>query len=570
MEVKNMKKTPYLVAITLFIAGLMMTSTGVVGTLKNNITQKTNVGIPISDVAATEATMPLKKMPTAPSTPIDTLSRGTDTLIFASENTNQNPAIATDGLGDILVFTEDTDGLTTNLFGRWSTDSGTTWIDDSGVSGWQFPTKPTLPELDYFGSGRQAWGTMVPGFDESGTAYYIGLPDITDPLVANPNNPDGWSAWTVDWSASQLVMSNLDSADVACYSNASHIPSPEFFGVVALTADNAYPGWEQDNTLMFSYFVAGGSSQIIFFNMDTEDVFNVKTDIDQTNGKLYIVMDYENSATLNDGSEIMYTTITTNPNWWQSGWGGKYFEGVLNTDIIGDHNNCYIVGEVDNAGQRDIVCLHSSNGGSSFTQSSVTSELASETNPTVTLAQTEEGVVLVCSYVRDGDLYISTSSNGGATWAEQANPINDVAGTVVDQYNTASLDGSYVVWTDSRNTPTEIYFDTTVAPLKNPVLDITSIKGGTKISATVSNTGDAAATNVEWTMKVTGGILKRINKTYTDTIPTLAVAGQETIQSTGLILGLGPIVITISATCDEGASKQVSIQGKVLILFIKI
>ena len=90
------------------------------------------------------------------------------------------------------------------------------------------------------------------------------------------------------------------------------------------------------------------------------------------------------------------------------------------------------------------------------------------------------------------------------------------------------------------------------------------------ISAVVSNTGDAAATNVEWTMKVTGGILKRINKTYTDTISTLAIAGQETIQSTGLILGLGPIAITISAACDEGASKQVSASGKVLIFFIKI
>jgi hypothetical protein len=570
MEVKNMKKTPYLVAITLFIAGLMMTSTGVVGTLKNNITQKTNVGIPISDVAVTEATMPLQKMPMAPSTPSETLSRGTDTLIFSSANTNQNPGIATDGLGNILVLTEDTDGSTTNLFGRWSTDSGTTWADDSQVSGWPFTTKPTKPELDYYGSGRQAWGTMVPGFDESGTAYYIGLPDITDPTVTNPNNPDGWSAWTVDWGTSQLGLTNIDSSDVACYSNTSHIPSPEFFGVVALTADNAYTGWEQDNTLLFSYFVAGGQSQIIFFNMDTEDVFNIKSDIDQTNGRFYMVMDYQNSATLADGSEIMYTTITTSTTWWQSGWGGLYFPGIFNPDIVTDNKHCYIVGEVDNAGQRDIVCLHSSNNGGSFTQSSVTSEVASETNPTVTLAQTEDGVILVCSYVRDGDLYISTSSDGGATWAEQANPINDVAGTVVDQYNTASLDGSYAVWTDSRNTPTEIYFDTSVAPPKNPVLDITSIKGGTKISATVSNTGDAAATNVEWTMKVTGGILKRINKTYTDTIPTLAIAGQETIQSTGLILGLGPIVITISATCDEGASKQVSSSGKVLIFFIKI
>jgi len=567
---KSIKKTTYLVAITLVIAGLMITSTAVIATPMNNKTQKTIVGIPISEISVAQATMPLQKMPTIPYASNNILSRGTDFPVFTSDLTNQNPGIVTDGLGTILVATEETDGSTTNLWGRWSTDGGTTWIDPSEATGWQFTTKPTWPELDYYGSGKQAWGTVVPGFDESGTAYYIGLPDITDPTVANPNNPDGWSAWTVDWATSQLALSNIDSSDVGCYSNTSHIPTPEFFGVVALTADNAYTGWEQDNTLLFTYFVPGGSCRIIFFNMDTEDVFNIKTDIDQSNGKFYMVMDYENSATLADGSEIMFTTITTSDTWWQSGWGGFYFEGVLNTDIVADNKNCYIVGEVDNGGQRDIVCLHSSNSGGSFTQSDVSTDVADEKNPTVTLAETEDGLALVCSYVRDGNLYVSTSSDGGLTWEEQADPINDVDGTVVDQYNTQSIDGPYAAWTDEQNTPTEIYFDISVAPKKNPVLDITSIKGGMHISAVVSNTGDAAATNVEWTMTVTGGILKRINKTYTDTISTLAIAGQETIQSTGLILGLGPIAITISAACDEGASKQVSASGKVLIFFIKI
>jgi len=566
---KSIKKTTYLVAITLVIAGLMMTSTAVVGAPMNNTTQQTIVGIPVSEVSVAQATMPLQKMSTTPYASSNILSRGTDFPVFTSDLTNQNPGIVTDGFGNILVATEETDGSTTNLWGRWSTDGGTTWIDPTEATGWQFTTKPTWPELDYYGAGKQAWGTMVPGFDASGTAYYIGLPDITDPTVTNPNNPDGWSAWTVDWAGSALALSNIDSSDVACYSNTSHIPSPEFFGIVALTADNLYTGWEQDNTVLFSYFVAGGSSRIIFFNLATEDCFNMKTDIDQSNGQFYMAFSYENHATNPDGTKIMYKTITASETWYSGGFPGMYFPGVLNADIVANNKSCYIVGEVDNGGQRDIVCLHSYNSGS-FTQSIVSADVANEKNPTVTLAETEDGLALVCSYVRDGNLYVSTSSNGGVTWEEQADPINDVDGTVVDQYNTQSIDGPYAAWTDEQNTPTEIYFDITVAPKKNPVLDITSIKGGMHVSAVVSNTGDAAATNVEWTMKVTGGILKRINKTYTDTISTLAIAGQETIQSTGLILGLGPITITISAACDEGVSKQVSASGKVLLFFIKI
>ena len=100
---------------------------------------------------------------------------------------------------------------------------------------------------------------------------------------------------------------------------------------------------------MFSYFVTG-QVRIIFFNFSDEDVFNMKTDIDQSNGKFYMVMDYENSATLADGSEVLFSTITTSTTWYNSGWGGFYFEGVLNTDIVADNKNCYIVGEVDNGG----------------------------------------------------------------------------------------------------------------------------------------------------------------------------------------------------------------------------
>jgi len=553
---RNVKK-PYLYAITFLIAGLMITSAGLtVTSTAKNVTQahKKNIEIIPKDkmcVAASEL-MPLQQILRTKVSNTPKLLSGTDVPIFSSDLTNQNPGIATDGFGNILVMSEETDGTTTNLWGRWSTDSGNNWVDESQIMGWQLDTLYTWPELDYYGKGKTAWGTITPGLD-SGIVNYIGLPDITDPTIPDPNNPDGWTDWYVDWGGSQLSASNVDSTDVACYSDTSNIPNPEFWGLVALTGDQAYPGYEEDNTMMFSYMVSGGQVQIIFFYNMSEDVFNMKTEIDQSNARFYMVMGYQNNVQHADGSEVVYTNVSTDPNWWQTGWGGFYFEGLSNADVVTFNKNCYIVGEKINGSQKDIVCLRTSNNVYNFTESVVSDNAADELYPTVAIAEGINGPIIVCSYLRGGNLYVSTSIDGGVTWDEQENPINDQTGTVVNQYDTASLDGRFSVWTDKRNTPSEIYFDTTVPPIPKPILNITSIKGGLGVSANIENIGDADATNVVWTIIIKGGIFGLINKTVTDTIASLAVGASEPVK-TGMIFGLGTITITATATCAEGRS----------------
>jgi hypothetical protein len=559
---RSMKKPTYILAITLVIAGLMILPGAVIGAPEKtnaNIIEKTNFSVMASEP------MPLQKISRTIRSTVAPIS--TDVQVFVSELTNQNPGIATDGFGNVVAFTEETDGSTTSLFGRWSTDSGANFGSD--VAGWPFDFACKWPKFDYYGSGKQAWGTLTPAPEESGVARYIGLADFTDPTVINPNCPDGWDAFYVDWAGSSLAAHDIDSSDVACYANTSHIPNPEFFGLVAITGDQEYSSGPEDNDMMFSYFTAGGQVQIIFFNNMDEDVFNMKSDIDQTTGKFYMCMDYENHATYADGTTISYTTISTNVNWWQTGWGGKYFQGLLNADIVAFNKTVYIVGEKDNGGQKDIVCFHSSNSGMSFTETVVSDDTADETFPAVTLAETDEGIVVVASYIRGGDMYVSTSPDGGVTWTEQTDAINDQAGTVVNQYNTQSLDGPFTVWTDNRNTPTEIYFDVTLIPAKKPILDIPTISGGVGVNAVIGNTGEADATNVAWTIHVTGGILGKIDKTVTGTIPTLAIGAEEAVK-TGLFLGLGTISIEASATCDEGSSDTATASGKILLFFVII
>jgi hypothetical protein len=90
-------------------------------------------------------------------------------------------------------------------------------------------------------------------------------------------------------------------------------------------------------------------------------------------------------------------------------------------------------------------------------------------------------------------------------------------------------------------------------------LVIQSISGGVGVSAVVKNTGNAAATNVAWTIASTGTIFVGKEKTGT---ATLAPGASVTIKS-GLMLGFGSITTTVTAgTATRTAS------GKLLLFFM--
>jgi hypothetical protein len=97
-----------------------------------------------------------------------------------------------------------------------------------------------------------------------------------------------------------------------------------------------------------------------------------------------------------------------------------------------------------------------------------------------------------------------------------------------------------------------------------PVIEIGDITGGLlKVTAVIKNTGEADATDVDWSINLNGGLIL-LGKETTGTAPTIPAGGQVEVTSS-LILGFGKTTITVSA---GGDSKDQA--ATVLLIFIKI
>jgi hypothetical protein len=105
-----------------------------------------------------------------------------------------------------------------------------------------------------------------------------------------------------------------------------------------------------------------------------------------------------------------------------------------------------------------------------------------------------------------------------------------------------------------------------------PKLMIENIKGRfNKISVDIRNIGDQDAKFVNWSVSVTGGILKRINLRSTGSINTLSIQSITTVITNRIPLGFGrlEIIVTVEAARSETVTQTA--QGfKLLFLVIGV
>lgn len=94
-------------------------------------------------------------------------------------------------------------------------------------------------------------------------------------------------------------------------------------------------------------------------------------------------------------------------------------------------------------------------------------------------------------------------------------------------------------------------------------LAIQNVGGPIGVSADIKNIGEGPATDVEYSMDVTGGILSLINKSVPGTAAELLPNGVVSVKS-GLIFGLGKITIEITANAANAVEVIETLEGTVI------
>lgn len=147
-------------------------------------------------------------------------------------------------------------------------------------------------------------------------------------------------------------------------------------------------------------------------------------------------------------------------------------------------------------------------------------------------------------YLSDEEVIVSN------TWFEHG--IYDIKAKAKDTYGAGSE------WSDPF----------TINIAEGPKLDIEPIVGGLfKVSTVIKNTGTIEATSVNWKINLNGGLIL-IGKETSDTILTIPAGGEQTINS-GLILGLGRPMITVTAEIPTGSDireQQALLLGFVIVV----
>jgi hypothetical protein len=103
----------------------------------------------------------------------------------------------------------------------------------------------------------------------------------------------------------------------------------------------------------------------------------------------------------------------------------------------------------------------------------------------------------------------------------------------------------------------------------SPRLTIENIRGRiNKISADIRNIGDKDAESVNWSISVTGGILKRIDLRSTGTINTLSTQSEITVITDRIPLGLGRLEITVTVQTSGGEPVTQTAKGFKFLFFV--
>lgn len=528
-----MKKRFRISEITLIFTGLLLISAA---SIPGELSEKTSL---IGELDSSVAYF------TAPITKVATIEKMSDnlpapikdgsTIILDTEYDEFHPTIAGD-TSDVFfsgfeLTTDDVDYYPTFWY---SLDGGVVWEDAGFFSG--------------------SLGAEYPDADANDNGFYA-------TFGAPPDNLG--QTWLIDATDLSNIKSHV--ADWINY----NIYDFRYPGISCYTRDNE--PWNCGGYAMIGYFGyqgadVEGAAWIFYRISETQGAISCVTDEDDNPIGDFVHADFA----IDEVTEISYAVYDSsiNPNLvvrtddfgsWDNGTHpelqnyevGNGIDNITNPSIEANDNTVIIAAEVND----DVVCYYSADGLSTVEQSTV------QTDAAYSEVMLSPDGTFVCSYVKNGAIYSKTSEDG-ATWDDETqvadNEVNDGFGA---HDLGKGFTRVYGVWEDTRSEDIDIYFAPAASSVEVPIIEITSIYGGLGISADIKNVGTGDATNVTWTMTVTGGFLGFINRAKSDVIPNLPVGVTEPVKS-GILFGLGPIAITVTA----GAAKETA-SGTQIIIF---
>lgn len=537
-------------AIVLSIA-LITASTGVLASTNEDF--ENNVKVVIMDATPTSESAEI----TGTLEPIRNIGiLETDIQVTNAEEDELNPAIGVNPDDEfLLAYTFEADFDANDIPWRFSIDGGQTW--DPGIY-YLIEGAESHPAISYMGVGKRFTGTIQGDPIEGDGAHQYRF------LCDDPKDSETYEMTHWDWSASFPYADRL-IPDIGGYS----LPDkPWWYGVIGCVGTRDV----RVDMPIFNYanYVDEGSGWSSYYDA-YQGCENAAVDVDLTNGNFYAVFDYLDGS---DWDLLLFRggCLDTNQDERLDFYGGQSIMGdTENTKypaVGANEDQVIILAQSDEAGTQDIICYYSSDAGVNWGTSFVADDTGEdELYPTID----SYGEVAVCTFIMDGNLYTCITDDGGATWSTPEQ-VNDVDGTVNSEFRNVDIttDGN-IVWADVRNGNLDVYFDHVGGQPAHPVIEIGEITGGIgKVSAVIKNVGEADATDVDWNISVSGGLIGRINIDTGATIASLAIGEETTVTTEGFILGLGSLDIDVVASCAKAVPNTVekTANGKVLLFLI--
>ena len=370
-----------------------------------------------------------------------------------------HPAIARDLAGNLFGAYEDDNVSKIIWTSSSASDDGKRW--DSSFSLDEVDGFEQYPTVDYWGSSSKFFGTFVtPRENASGAAVY---------LVDNRGSYDYWNWADEGWY-------NMTDVDIACDNSQNNWE----FGVISLVISTTYKDDDGD------YSVSNGP-HMFYMDPDKEENYDwinwepdypncshTKVDIDHITKMAYAVYDRYNENIWKLLIRVLdFEGLNHNETFEIKG------AGNLTCPAVATYNdNLVIIMEADEKGNKDIICKYSDNGANdgNLETSVVVNSTDDESYPEISWVN---GSTFVCTFTKNGNLYRCISKDGGKTWSDPEQ-INDVDGTVVDEYKNVDLSdhGFKCMWEDNRGDDIDVYIGNTgVTAMPQP---ISTIKGYVK------------------------------------------------------------------------------------------